>query len=79
MIGPSQDKQQRESSEESVLKGDVLIDGLDYYIDVQSGYLVMTAHYLRKRGQCCGNGCRHCPYVPRHGGGSASLGSNHRG
>jgi len=25
-------------------------------------FLVFTATYLRKRGYCCGNGCRHCPY-----------------
>ncbi|MFT3949851.1 MAG: DUF5522 domain-containing protein [Agriterribacter sp.] len=22
----------------------------------------MTTSYLQKRGYCCGNGCRHCPY-----------------
>ncbi|MEM6723947.1 MAG: DUF5522 domain-containing protein [Bacteroidota bacterium] len=24
--------------------------------------MVLTAHYLEKRGYCCKNGCRHCPY-----------------
>lgn len=33
----------------------------DYYF-TEEGYLVFTAHYLIKRGYCCGNGCRHCPY-----------------
>jgi hypothetical protein len=28
----------------------------------------LTAAYLLSRGYCCGNGCRNCPYVPRHGG-----------
>jgi hypothetical protein len=23
---------------------------------------VFTAEYLRKRGYCCDNNCRHCPY-----------------
>lgn len=32
------------------------------YIDPESGYTVFTAVGLRKRGKCCGNGCRHCPY-----------------
>lgn len=32
----------------------------DYYFD--GPYLVFTAAYLRKRGSCCGSGCRHCPY-----------------
>ncbi|KYG78480.1 hypothetical protein AWW68_06845 [Roseivirga spongicola] len=33
----------------------------DYYID-DNGLLVFTAHYHKKRGYCCQNGCRHCPY-----------------
>lgn len=33
----------------------------DYYID-KNGRFVFTAHYLKKRGYCCQNGCRHCPY-----------------
>jgi hypothetical protein len=37
-----------------------LIEGVDYY--VEHGYLVFTEHFLRKRGYCCGSGCRHCPY-----------------
>ena len=32
------------------------------YIDPDSGLFVLTAAYLRDRGFCCGNGCRHCPY-----------------
>ena len=32
------------------------------YIDPQSGLFVMTEAYLRSRGRCCGNGCRHCPF-----------------
>jgi hypothetical protein len=37
-----------------------LVEGLDYY--VENGYWVLTEHFLRKRGDCCGSGCRHCPY-----------------
>lgn len=37
-----------------------LEEGIDYYIE--NGFYVFTAHYLQKRGYCCGNGCRHCPY-----------------
>ncbi len=25
--------------------------------------MVFTASYLKRRGYCCGNGCRHCPYT----------------
>ena len=32
------------------------------YTDPQTGMFVMTEAYLRQRGKCCGNGCRHCPY-----------------
>jgi len=36
-------------------------EGPDYYYN-EEGKMVLTAHYLLKRGYCCGNGCRHCPY-----------------
>ena len=32
----------------------------DYYL--QDGLLVFTESFHRKRGTCCGSGCRHCPY-----------------
>jgi hypothetical protein len=38
-----------------------LIENIDYYID-ENGLLVFTAAYHLKRGYCCKNGCRHCPY-----------------
>jgi hypothetical protein len=37
--------------------------GAPSYIDPRSGFSVLTAAFLRDRGTCCGNGCRHCPYV----------------
>lgn len=33
------------------------------YVDPLTGLYVMTASYHADRGVCCGNGCRHCPYV----------------
>lgn len=33
----------------------------DFYYD-PDGRMVLTEKYLLKRGYCCGNGCRHCPY-----------------
>ncbi|GJM59928.1 DUF5522 domain-containing protein [Persicobacter diffluens] len=33
----------------------------DYYINEQ-GLMVFTAQFHLKRGYCCGNGCKHCPY-----------------
>ena len=32
------------------------------YTDPVTGYEVFTADFLRQRGYCCGNGCRHCPW-----------------
>jgi hypothetical protein len=37
-----------------------LIEGTDYYFE--NGLMVLTAHFLKKRGYCCDNGCRNCPY-----------------
>ncbi len=39
--------------------------GSDFYFDVPSGFLVMTALKHIKRGFCCNSGCRHCPYIER--------------
>ena len=39
-----------------------VLDNKDSYRDPMTGYKVMTSLYLSKRGKCCGNGCRHCPY-----------------
>ena len=33
----------------------------DFYYTPE-GYKVFTEKYLLKRGYCCQNGCRHCPY-----------------
>jgi hypothetical protein len=33
----------------------------DYYL-APEGYKVFTEKYLLKRGYCCKNACRHCPY-----------------
>ena len=43
-----------------------LIEGVDYYIDEESGLMVLTSLFLLKRGYCCGNGCSQCPYDPPH-------------
>jgi len=39
------------------------------YLDPRTGLFVMTANFHLDRGQCCHNGCRHCPYT---GAGEAS-------
>jgi len=37
-----------------------LEEGVDYYIE--DGLVVFTADFLKRRGYCCENNCRHCPY-----------------
>ncbi|MBP6738459.1 MAG: hypothetical protein KA146_00640 [Leptospiraceae bacterium] len=49
-------------SEKNPLSGDnhnLSPDGM-YYIE--NGFYVFTEKFHLKRGYCCGNGCRHCPY-----------------
>ena len=38
-----------------------LVEGRDYVVD-QSGRYIFTREYLLRRGYCCENGCRNCPY-----------------
>lgn len=42
-----------------MLRGSVS-EAQDYYREREA--LVFTESYLRRRGYCCGSGCRHCPY-----------------
>ena len=37
-----------------------LVEGEDYYLE--NGLYVLTARFLLRRGYCCDNNCRHCPY-----------------
>ena len=41
-----------------------LTEGIDFYFE--DGLMVLTEKFLRERGYCCENGCRHCPY-PKEG------------
>lgn len=37
-----------------------LVEDVDFYFE--NGLMVLTAHFLKERGFCCNNNCRHCPY-----------------
>ena len=37
------------------------LDPEDFY-KTEDGYIVFTEKYHLKRGYCCQNGCKHCPY-----------------
>jgi hypothetical protein len=43
----------------------------DFYYE--NGYRVFTESYHERRGSCCGNGCRHCPYNPQYEKGNTIL------
>ena len=43
----------------------------DFYYE--NGYRVFTESYHIRRGTCCGNSCRHCPYDPAHKKGEKTL------
>ena len=59
------------------LHGAACEDGKDTYIDPSTGYQVLTSEALLKKGKCCGNSCRHCPYghinVERSGAAHVSI------
>ncbi|WP_114777507.1 DUF5522 domain-containing protein [Botryobacter ruber] len=57
--------------------GQHLKEGEDYYLNEQ-GVLVFTASYHLKRGYCCQNGCRHCPYGFRKGAAKAPGGKEEK-
>ncbi|HZU13487.1 MAG TPA: DUF5522 domain-containing protein [Chloroflexota bacterium] len=44
------------------------MESLDIDDDIFDEDGALTTAFLIARGYCCGNGCRNCPYVPRHGG-----------
>ncbi|CAN5224601.1 hypothetical protein BH20ACI1_BH20ACI1_02180 [soil metagenome] len=50
-------KNQQESEKTDKPK---FVEDVDYYFE--NGFMVLTEIFLKKRGYCCGNGCRHCPY-----------------
>jgi hypothetical protein len=61
--------------EELFVKEFILRDKLlpaDFYYD-ELGRRVMTSTYHIRRGTCCGNGCKHCPYEPAHEKGNTTL------
>jgi hypothetical protein len=52
---PEKKREKKESQIESE------VGSGDYYFN-EEGLLVFTREYHLKRGYCCKNGCKHCPY-----------------
>lgn len=47
-------------------------EGIDYYLN-EDGLMVFTAAFHLKRGKCCKNKCKHCPWnYGKNNGQSAS-------
>ena len=71
MIGRCMPNPSRETTLIQTLHANACSSNLPTYTDPYTGYEVFTADFLRRRGYCCGNGCRHCPYPS--GGQRSSL------
>lgn len=39
----------------------MLIKEVDYYLNEENNFVFTEAHHL-KRGHCCKNECKHCPW-----------------
>ena len=48
-----------------------------YYLE--NGRVVFTPEYHLQRGDCCGSGCRHCPYEPKYIKGNKNIKQNENG
>lgn len=48
-----------------------LIEDIHYYTEGER--IIFTSLFHIERGQCCGNGCRHCPYEPKHKKGAVNV------
>jgi hypothetical protein len=57
------DNKQSTNNSENMQPGNKQAASTDYYLD-ENGLLVFTKEYHLKRGYCCKNACRHCPYQP---------------
>jgi hypothetical protein len=54
---------------------DGFIEDIHYYYE--GSRVIFTALFHIQRGSCCGNGCRHCPYDPKHTKGKVVLQEKH--
>ena len=52
--------------------GETQVEGIDFTMS-PGGYRIMTEFYLVKRGYCCSNGCKNCPYSSKAVKGNRKL------
>lgn len=43
------------------------------YTYIEDGKTVFTEAYHLRRGNCCGNKCRHCPFWPKYQQGNRNI------
>ena len=48
-----------------------LIEGMHYYLE--GNKVVFTELFHKQHGSCCGSGCKHCPYDPKHKRGEKKI------
>ena len=46
-------------------------EDIHYYMEGER--VIFTAQFHIEHGQCCGNGCRHCPFEPKHKHGNQNV------
>ena len=61
----------QEPAQLSNMKTKKYIENKHYYLEGER--VVFTALFHIERGQCCGSGCRHCPYDPKHTKGTIDI------
>ena len=49
----------------------------DVHFYTEGERVIFTSLFHIERGQCCGNGCRHCPYTPKHKKGTVLVANKH--
>jgi hypothetical protein len=54
-----------------VKKKKEFLQDIHYYLEGER--VVFTALFHLERGQCCGSGCRHCPYSQKHKKGTTEV------
>lgn len=52
-------------------KKEKFIKDIHYYLEGER--VVFTALFHLERSSCCANGCRHCPYEPKHKKGNTNI------
>jgi hypothetical protein len=53
---------EKPTPEQLKLHDEAVARGQMNYLDPETGYLVFTSLMLTRAGNCCGSGCRHCPW-----------------